>query len=244
MKAERLSTELVERLPTFIEGFDEALEGGIPKGSIVLIAGSPGTMKSTVTYHTLYRNALAGTSRSVYMTLEQSRKSLENQAMRFGIDFSAVQENLHVLDFSIVRKNLKHLSAKKSWMEVFRMYVSNLKESYPFDVLAIDSLDVLEVAAEIKNRRDELFYFFEWLRDLNSTVFLTSESSARRMDERGSDEAYLADGIISLSVQEISDVEVQRRIRCVKMRATNHSMDSFTFICENSKFLAVKSISK
>ena len=37
------------RLKTYIEGFDRALEGGIPQGHIVLMAGTPGTMKSSLT---------------------------------------------------------------------------------------------------------------------------------------------------------------------------------------------------
>jgi KaiC/GvpD/RAD55 family RecA-like ATPase len=234
----------IVRIPTYIEGFDEAIEGGIPENSVVLIAGSPGTMKSTVACNILYRNSLNSGKKGVYTTLEQSRKSLETQAARFGMDFSKIKENFRVLDFAVIRKNLKQLSAKKSWLEVFKMYIGNLKESFPFQFLAIDSLDVLEIACRIQDSREELFYLFEWLRELNSTVILTSESKSDAMLDPVRDEAFLADGIISLSIQDISDVEVQRRIRCIKMRATNHSMDSFTFLTEKEKFMAVKAISK
>ncbi len=34
-----------ERVPTGISGFDDLVEGGIPKGHVCLIAGSAGTMK-------------------------------------------------------------------------------------------------------------------------------------------------------------------------------------------------------
>lgn len=234
----------VKRIATYIEGFDAALEGGIPSGMIVLVAGSPGTMKSTVACNILYRNAARGSINGVYLTLEQNRVSLERQMARFGMKLETAKEHMRIIDFGLVRKNLKQLTARKSWLEVFKMYVNNLKESRPFDFLVIDSLDVLETAAHLQNRRDELFYFFEWLRGLNSTVLLTSESSADKLVSHGQDEAYLADGIISLAIQDISDVEVQRRIRCVKMRTTNHSMDSFTFLYENGKFMAIKAISK
>lgn len=234
----------MQRAPTYIEGFDEAIEGGIPSGDIVLIAGTPGTMKSTVACNMLYNNAKKKNSKCIYMTLEQSRQSLEVQAMRFGMDFDKVRENMRILDFAVVRRNLKHLTAKKSWLEVFKMYIGNLRESFPFDFVAIDSLDVLEMASEIQNKRDELFYLFEWFRELNATVILTCETSAEKLTASGNDVAYLADGIISLYIQDVSDVEAQRRIRCLKLRSTNHSMDSFTFLNEGARFLAVKAISQ
>ena len=43
-----------ERLKTYIEGFDKILEGGIPRGHIVLVTGTPGTMKSSLSYYILY----------------------------------------------------------------------------------------------------------------------------------------------------------------------------------------------
>jgi KaiC/GvpD/RAD55 family RecA-like ATPase len=163
---------------------------------------------------------------------------------RFGMSVEAGGDRMRVLDFGIVRKNLKQLTAKRSWLEVFKMYVTNLRDSVSFDFLVIDSLDVLETAASLQNRRDELFYFFEWMRGLNSTVLLTVESPADRIAHMGKDETYLADGIIALSTQDLSDVDVQRRIRCLKMRETNHSMDSFTFLFENGRFMAIRAISK
>ncbi len=244
MRSEESKSSAVLRDKTYIEGFDEAIEGGIPSGYIVLIAGSPGTMKSTVACNILYHNAVKKGKKCVYMTLEQSRQSLEEQSLRFGMDIERARDNMHVLDFAVVRRNLKHLTADKSWMEVFKMYMANLKESFPFDFIVIDSLDVLQMASQIQNKRDELFYLFEWLRELKATILLTCETPAWKLIEAGNDVAYLADGIISLYIQDVSDVESQRRIRCIKLRSTNHSMDSFTFINEGNRFMAVKAISK
>ncbi|MCK4455626.1 MAG: KaiC domain-containing protein, partial [Thermoplasmata archaeon] len=46
-----------DRVRTHIRGLDEQLQGGVPRGSVVLIAGKPGTMKSSVAFNILYRNA-------------------------------------------------------------------------------------------------------------------------------------------------------------------------------------------
>ena len=66
----------IERIKTHIVGFDDELEGGIPKGSVVLVSGSPGTMKSSIAYNILFYNALKEGKKGLYITLEQSRASL------------------------------------------------------------------------------------------------------------------------------------------------------------------------
>jgi len=40
-------------IKTFVRGFDEEIGGGIPQGHVVLVAGPPGTMKSSLAYSIL-----------------------------------------------------------------------------------------------------------------------------------------------------------------------------------------------
>src|SRR5713226_7008762 len=65
----------MDRLKTYVEGFDEALGGGIPRGSLVLVSGTPGTMKTALTFSILYENVKAG-SKALYITLEESQEDL------------------------------------------------------------------------------------------------------------------------------------------------------------------------
>ena len=48
----------IKRVKTFIKGLDKEIDGGIPKGSIVMIAGKPGTMKSSLAFNILYKKTL------------------------------------------------------------------------------------------------------------------------------------------------------------------------------------------
>lgn len=232
------------RLKTFIEGFDRILEGGIPQGHTVLVAGTPGTMKSSLTYYMLYNHALESKMVSVYVTLEQSRESLLRQMEKMGMDSEKVKDLVHVLDLAIIRKKLKEISGGTSWMQVFKTYITNLKENLKFDILVVDSMEVLETMAEIRNRRTDLFYLFEWMRDLGVTVLLISESSADRLIDGKYDEGYLSDGIITLKMQVIRDVEMQRRIRCVKMRETNHDPSYHSLLYNNGRFQVTRVISE
>jgi len=232
------------RVKTYVEGFDKILEGGVPTGHIVLVAGTPGTMKSSLTYYILYHHVLENNKTGVYVTLEQSRESLLRQMEKMGMKTDLVKDNLHVLDLSLIRKKLRQISGGGSWLQVFKSYLQNLNENLKYDLLAIDSLDVLETMADITNRRTELFYLFEWLKELNSTVFLISEASPERVIEGTFDEGYLSDGVITLKMQVVRDVETQRRIRCVKMRETNHDPSYFTLLFSGAKFQVTKVISE
>jgi len=233
-----------ERLKTYIEGFDKMMEGGIPKGHLVLVTGTPGTMKSSISYYILYNQCLENSLTGVYVTLEQSRQSLLRQMEKMGMETEKVKEKLQVLDLSLIRRKLKEISAGGSWLEVFKSYLSNLKDNLQYEMLVIDSLDVLETMADVGVRRTELFYLFEWIRELDATVFLISEASPDRVLEGSFDEGYLADGLIAMKMQVVREVESQRRIRCVKMRETNHDPSYLSLIYNGGKFQVTKVISE
>lgn len=233
-----------QRFKTYIEGFDKVLEGGIPRGHIVLVSGTPGTMKSSISYYILHNQAMKENKVGIYVTLEQSRNSLLRQMEKMGMSTEEVKDKLHVLDLSLIRKKLKEISAGGSWMEVFKSYLSNLSESLEYELIVIDSLNVLETMADMGVKRTELFYFFEWLRGLESTALLISEASPEKVLEGSYDEGYLSDGVIALKMQEVREVETQRRIRCVKMRETNHDPSYFSLLFTRGKFQVTKVISE
>ena len=232
------------RIKTHIEGYDRALEGGIPQGQVVLMAGTPGTMKSSLAYYILYNQAREEKATCVYVTLEQSRSSLLRQMEKMGMRTEDVKHSLHILDLGIIRKNLKHVSGGDSWMQVFKGYIASLKNDLNFDIIAIDSLGVLEAMSEMDNRRTDMFYLFEWLRDLGATVLLISEVSPERLFSGAYDEGYLADTIITLKMQMVRDVEMQRRIRCIKMRETNQDASSFSLLFTGGRFQVTRAISE
>ncbi len=75
-------------------------------------------------------------------------------------------------------------------------------------------------------------------------MFLISESSSERLIEGKFDEGYLSDGIITLKMQLIRDVEMQRRIRCVKMRETNHDPSYYSLLYNGGRFQVTRVISE
>lgn len=231
------------RKKTFVRGLDETLDGGIPEGHIVLITGSPGTMKSSLAFSILYHNALRKGEKGLYLTLEQSKASLVEHLEAMGMDDPAAYEHLAIFDMAMLRKNLAFM-AEGSWIALFKGYVKNLMDANGHGLVVIDSMNVLETMAGFDERRTELFYLFEWLRELEATVFLLLETRGEAPASNGQlDEAYLADGVIRLDLYPVSDLDVQRRLRCVKLRAVHHDTSSFALAWNDDTFEIARAVS-
>ena len=237
-----------KKVPTYIEGLDEVLGGGLPAGHVVLLSGLPGTMKSTLSYAILHANARERDAKCLYISLEQTRKSLEAQMAAMGFDVEAVRGDVHILDVGSIQKEIGK-SASKPWMEFLRRTLQTKKDIDGVDLVAVDSLEALEVLAKFEDRRTELFRFFEWLRDLGATTIILAEAASEapflglEAPQPRRDETFLADGILELKMHPISDVEVQRRIRVLKMRGSHHKTGFSALVFEEGRFQITSVIS-
>ena len=236
------------KVKTHIDGLDEVLGGGVPRGSVVLVSGLPGTMKSSLSYAMMANNAREDSARCLYVSLEQTRPSLENQMRAMGFDVDAAGGSIHVLDIGTIQKEFGR-SATKPWMDFLRRTVETKKKIDGVDLVAIDSLEALEVLAKFGDPRTELFHFFAWLRDLGATSLVLTEAPPEAMiplldpSPPRDDAGYLADGIVHLKLHPVTDVEMQRRIRIVKMRGANHKTGFFALLFEGGRFSVTPAMS-
>lgn len=236
-----------EVVRTYIEGFDDILGGGIPKGHVVLVSGLPGTMKSSLVYSILYHNSLHEGKNTLYITLEQGKKSLERQMTKMGFQVEKVAGKLHVMDVAALQRRMKE-GSKGLWIDFLQRAVEFRKELGVVDLIAVDSLEALEVLARFENRRQELFRLFDWFRGQGATSFLIAEASPDFplpiiLHAQGNEADYLADGIIHLKMHQVSDIDVQRRIRIVKMRAANHKTGYYALVFDKGKFSVTRAMS-
>ena len=234
-------TGRMHRIKTHIDDFDVALDGGIPRGHVVLVAGTAGTMKSSLCYSILYGNALKQGLKGLYITLEQNRPSLLDHMEGLGMDYSKVEDRVNIWDLGLIRSSL---ITGETWMNILKKDIKEYKEKSGLDILVLDSLPVLDIIAKFDDPRSELFQFFEWLRDLDITTFLISEMSEGISTYAKHEEDFLADGILHVRMCQMDDVNIMRQIRCVKMRSANHTMNYFTLLFEGKRFQVTKVISK
>lgn len=253
----------LKRIKLYIDGFDEQLKGGIPEGYITLICGTCGTMKTSIAFNILYNEALNGKT-GLYVSLEQSAKSLLEHAENMGYDLSKI--NLVVMsDISKLKEKIKYVKSSKGgsliisdlgairkqikgtkigpsgdWLNVIKNIIKKFKAETQCDLFVLDSLSALYVLSNFDDPRTKLFYIFEFLRDAGLTTFLISEMPLNKSKYSEYEvEDYLADGIILLQHTE-KFRKVMREISIVKMRATDCNTDVFTLEYKNKKFYAMQ----
>ncbi len=156
-----------------------------------------------------------------------------------GFNPGEVDPKVSIVDLGMIRRNFDGM-ARRTWMDISKRSASNLKRSLNYDLLVVDSLPVLEIMARLENPREELFRQFEWLRDLKATTLLISEMKPGSEDFGKHGEEFLSDAIIHLKMERVDDANIQRRIRCVKMRGTNHSPNYYTRIFQNGILQATR----
>ena len=251
----------IKRIPLYIDGMDENMEGGMPEGHIVLISGSAGTMKSSICFNILYNEALKGKT-SIYCSLEQSYASIIKQMVNMNFDLSKInlviikdlaeiataiaklktgKGGLAIIDIGCIRKEIKDIKTadNKSWLNVIKNVVKKVKEEADCHLFCLDSLSALYVLSRLENPRIELFYLFEFLRDLEITSLLISECQPQsgKFSEFEIEE-FLCDGIVFLRLTPFRR-NVVREISIVKMRSTACNNDIFSLEFKHNRFQAL-----
>jgi len=234
-----------------VSGLDEKMEDGIPEKHIVLLAGTPGTMKSTLAYLFLHTNTQQEDTKALYLTLEQDKGNFMYHIEKLGIGEPA-EGRLHLYDMSMTRAQWQKIketaplsngeSTENKELDIFKRQIETLKGALGFDLLVIDSLPVAEMMFKMKDPRDELFHFFRWLKKLGVTTILITEMTQDSLKYSKHDIDFLADGIIKLSMVGIGPTKTARHIQVVKMRGVDHTTDPFELRFTPSGFEALKVI--
>ena len=230
----------MQSIPTYVEGLDKALGGGIPEGNAVLVSGSPGTMKSTLVYSILHKNAERGIP-GLFVTLEEPSAGLREKMSRLGMP-PLPDDKLYLMDLTHLRVALREKELGRDWTKILEMLFSEARNSSGYRLFALDSLEVLYTLAAFKDPRRELFYLLALLRELEFSSLIVSEVSLESPTAPGNGEDYLADGIFLLEQFSVGKMDVQLRIRTVKMRGTRHDRGYFTLEWDGHRFVATRSI--
>ena len=228
---------------TYVEGLDRALGGGIPRGSTVLVAGTPGTMKTSLILWMMHENARANGTKALYVSLEQGVESLRAGAALMGMK-ELHESHVYILDMGQLRRGMERSEATKDWITILLEIIKEAVSSTGYEVLALDSLEALYALTEMKAPRREMFHFLSGLRELDLTTFLIAETpfGSNRLSQWGED--FLADGILNLRQVEVGETEVQLRLRCVKMRWMNVDHNALALNHDGERFFVTHVISK
>lgn len=208
---------LVERVSTGIDGLDSLIEGGLPKGSLILLAGCPGAGKSTLSSQYLYDGAIKHGENGVYACFSETREKFMNNMLRFGWDFEKLEQegkfsflDLQTLKEPGVQPTLDFIFSKVSDLGAKRLVIDS------FTVLALAMKEKIDV-------RTLLHLLYKLLQQSQCTTILITDSSWGQITIGSGVEEFVADGVILLSIS-LTGLEAKRTIFILKMRGTKHDL--------------------
>ena len=228
----------VRRVKTHVSGLDEQLGGGMPEGFNVVIWGPVGTLKSSIAFSIMYRNAMEG-KRGVYFSLEQMSSTLFQQACTMNMDINNVKDKMTVLDIGTLRRTTETLPETEStdidWSVVILNQIRALDEMEKVDLVVVDSLNVLTMFTDKEEIRKNMFHLFRELKEMGLTALLIVEGPEEHIITANHVFKYLADGLIFLSIER-KDRSTTRLLQVVKMRSTDHPTDFYPLLFDKEKF--------
>lgn len=210
------------RVPTGIAGLDPLIEGGLPRGSLVLVAGNPGTGKTCFSAEFLYQGATKFSENGLFVSFAEGRETFIENTLKFGLDFRkpAKEGKFEVLDL---------VTFKEKGMETIMEMVMSEVASLRAQRLVIDSFSAVTNAFEKKiDARIFIHILSKMVRQTGCTTLLIIEVPT------GSDriglgiEEFLSDGIFILKRTRIEG-RLARELEIAKLRGTKLKETVFLF---------------
>lgn len=255
----------VLRVPTGIPGFDELVQGGLPKGSGVLVTGAPGSGKSIFGLQYLYNGAAQYGESGLYVSFEQTAEELRQQASLFGWDFSPM-EKMSKARFLVIPVDLPR-------MDIFEFIQEGMK-SIAAERVVIDSLSIFGVNAEMysiplavnledaerqyrlskgkhttnlitggaQGKRERLVYLFvRKIKELGATTLFVSDAPPMGSAywSRDTVSEFACDGVVKLDSMMMGSSPV-RLITVHKMRSTAVDTSPRTYSIKDGQGMAIE----
>jgi len=209
---------------TGIKDFDELLDGGFTKGSIILLAGSSGSGKTIFSFQWLFEG-IKHNENGIYITLtEPLFKTLENLEKLSYYNKDAVEnEKLRIID-------LREIYGKEGFdqRKILDFIGEEVKRTNAKRV-CIDSITA--IAYQIDDRakiRAFIFALGTTLATLGCTTILISEIAEMNKYSKYEVEEFISDAILRFDQIKVKD-EPQRIIQIIKVRGRNFRSDDIQF---------------
>jgi KaiC/GvpD/RAD55 family RecA-like ATPase len=223
----------IERVKTGVKGLDELLCGGIPKESITLISGPPGSGKSIFCYQFIAKGVEGG-QKCLYLTLDKKIDGILLQAGELGFNFQPAIETGRVkflflnINKKLIYETMVNEILSGNYDRVVLDSITPLSEmpiyiNNPEFTSEVDNIDHDEITTgNFPVRRLHLHYIMNALETAKCTALITSElpSGSNNYSRDGLSE-FLADGVIVLSLDPTMD---RRKLSVLKMRSTKHTL--------------------
>ncbi len=227
-----------ERIKTGIEGLDDLISEGIPKGANIIVAGGPGSGKTILCLQILAYHASRG-KKCLYMSFDDSESRLEQNMKDFGWNPGKLEKskNLRIQKFNPfdITRSVDALMMKAKGELLIDLDPILLPENYKPDFIVVDSLTAISSAftESDANRRPYIEQLFKLFDRIGATSFLITETShiPTAFSTIGAEE-FLADGIIALYNVKKGNAR-QKALEVIKLKGVRHEEKIVSFDISN-----------
>ena len=218
--------------PTGIQGLDELLNGGIPRGRVVLIVGGPGSGKTTLASQFLYKGISEFDENGIFVSLDESKDHFYGEMSSFGWDFAKAENEQKFLFVDATKMSRaamlrERLNLESQSIRGKQLQIDKLVEKIE---AAIDEINakrvVLDTLATLFyrfpdpiERRTAIVDLIESLSDLKTTTMITTELGKITIHRKVTVEEYMSHGVIMMQTL-FSEGVTSRALQVVKMRGT------------------------
>src|SRR5438093_1083848 len=210
------------RVSSGVPGLDDMLEGGCPAGSLITLAGRPGTGKTIFGSQFLYQGARDGGEPGMYVPMLEGRKAYFRNMTRLGLDLPPLEKK-NLFRF-LEMPTLSPESLPAIWEEIVR----NIDEA-GIVRLVIDSFTAMSQAF---GTQGDIRVFTHMLLGkiiggAGCTTLMITESAPGLLGDDNPNpgmQEFIADGVVHFHLVPVAGDARVRYVEITKMRGTNHQM--------------------
>ncbi|MFI5422174.1 MAG: ATPase domain-containing protein [Nitrososphaerales archaeon] len=238
-----------EHVPCGIQGLDDLLGGGYPRGRVILITGGPGSGKTLMAMQFLIDGVERFDERGVFVSLEEGKNHLITEMSNYGWDLEKYEKKnqIAIVDASPLRQISKESTAEaqpsngtsavpeknvrirgpefsiQALSTVIRSYVRVTRATR----IVIDPITSLSLQfGDVQLRRTAVIDLLDALVGMGTTSLVTTEIGNHfgyTLTQREiPPEEYLCHGVIVLHNSHVTGKGIVSALEIEKMRECRH----------------------